>query len=167
MLGAARAGATRQPSSCLPMPGTYASTLPESIDGADSPLCRKPRSYGAEGENVGQAQPQTHSRVYSISNQSTHSRVIRRQTTTRDAPARLNRALARAKRTHKNGLCLNLPTPGPQATYDCPWSPKRQGKDKPCMTDAQCNGAWLGPGAHMCSKCHNSVVGARAICGPK
>ena len=59
------------------------------------------------------------------------------------------------------------PTPGPQATYDCPWSPKRQGKDKPCMTDAQCNGAWLGPGAHMCSKCHNSVVGARAICGPK
>ena len=58
------------------------------------------------------------------------------------------------------------PTPG-TATYDCPWSPKRQGKDKPCMTDAQCNGAWLGPGAHMCSKCHNSVVGARAICGPK
>ena len=53
------------------------------------------------------------------------------------------------------------------ATYDCPWSPKRQGKDKPCMTDAQCNGAWVGPGAHMCSKCHNSVVGARAICGPK
>ena len=59
------------------------------------------------------------------------------------------------------------PTPGPQATYDCPWSPKRQGKDKPCMTDAQCNGAWLGPGAHMCSKCHNSIPGARAICGPK
>ena len=56
------------------------------------------------------------------------------------------------------------PTPGP-ATYDCPWSPKRQGKDKPCMTDLQCT--WMGPGAHMCSKCHNSIPGARHICGPQ
>ena len=57
------------------------------------------------------------------------------------------------------------PTPGPQATYDCPWSPKRQGKDKPCAADRNCG--WVGPGAGMCPKCHNSIPGARAICGPK
>ena len=56
------------------------------------------------------------------------------------------------------------PTPGP-ATYDCPWSPKRKGKDKGCMTDRDCG--WVGPGAGMCSKCRKSVVGARNICGPK
>jgi len=55
------------------------------------------------------------------------------------------------------------PTPSP-ATYDCPWSPKRQGKDKGCMSDSDC--VWVGA-KNMCSKCHKSVVGGRNICGPK
>ena len=55
------------------------------------------------------------------------------------------------------------PTPSP-ATYDCPWSPKRKGKDKGCMSDSDC--VWVGA-KNTCSKCRKSVVGARNICGPK
>ena len=53
------------------------------------------------------------------------------------------------------------PTPSP-ATYDCPWSPKRQGKDKGCMSDSDC--VWVGA-KNTCSKCHKNP-GQRSICGP-
>ena len=54
------------------------------------------------------------------------------------------------------------PTPSP-ATYDCPWSPKRKGKDKGCMSDSDC--VWVGA-KNTCSKCHKNP-GQRSICGPK
>ena len=183
MLGAARAGATRQPSSCLPMPGTYAGTLPGLIDGVNGPISRESRSasptrlrggsfwrcslstntWAKNGDQTitlkskfgGETICMTAMQIYG------GTKYIKGESCGPDLVTKFQQF---------NLIPTSTPAPAPTpspATYDCPWSPKRQGKDKPCMTDAQCNGAWLGPGAHMCSKCHNSVVGARAICGPQ